>query len=165
MGAAFILIVAKATALSGLTVAAVVDLHRRVIPNGAVLAVAGAGLVLRLWDFDGEALAISAALAFLLLAGLGQLARRGIVGGGDAKLIAAVSLLQPAAAVPTVLIFIALAGGVLAVVYLMRQWLYALKPAISLRGESRAATGLQSLPYAVAIGLGVLSFHIVGGIP
>lgn len=164
MGAAFILIIAKAMALGGLAVAAVVDVRRRIIPNGAVLAVASAGFVLQLWNFDGEAFALSVALAFLLLAGLGQLARRGIVGGGDAKLIAAASLLQPAAAVPTVLIFIALAGGVLAVVYLVRQWLYALRPAISSPGESQAAAEQQTLPYAVAVGAGVLSFHIAGGV-
>ena len=85
--------------------------------------------------------------------GLGQLTRLGIVGGGDAKLIAAVSLTQSPADVPSLLLHIALAGGVLALVYLARA-LLSPQP-------SRVAVRSQSIPYGVAIVLGTLSLNIL----
>ena len=109
---------AKGGGLAALVVAAMTDLRRRIIPNEAVLVVAGAGLVLGLLSFQGWRWRSAAAVALGLLVVLGQMTRLGIVGGGDAKLIAAVSLSQPPADVPSLLLHIALAGGGLALIYL-----------------------------------------------
>ena len=144
---------AKCGGLAALVVADISDIRRRIIPNETVLVVAGVGLVLRLLSFQGILLAISVGIAFALLVGLGQLTRLGIVGGGDAKLIAAVSLTQSPADVPALLLHIALAGGVLALVYLARALLSS--------QLSRVAVRSQSIPYGVAIVLGTLSLNIL----
>jgi prepilin peptidase CpaA len=146
-------VLAKCGGLVALVVAAITDLRRRIIPNEAVLVVAGAGLVLRLLSFQGWTLAISAGVALGLLVVLGQMTRLGIVGGGDAKLIAAVSLSQSPADVPSLLLHIALAGGGLALVYLSLSRLSSQPARVALRS--------QSIPYGVAILLGTLSLNIL----
>lgn len=144
---------AKCGLLAGLAVAAAFDVRRRIIPNEAVLVVAGAGMSLRLLDFQGVALAVSVAIALGLLVALGQLARFAIFGGGDAKLIAAVSLSQAPSDVSALLLHIALAGGGVALFYLVRSRLVAQPLLVSLRS--------QSIPYGVAILLGTLWFNIL----
>ena len=152
-GALVLAVLAKGVGLAALVVAAMTDLRRRIIPNEAVLVVAGAGLVLRLLSFQGWILAISAAVALGLLIVLGQMTRLGIVGGGDAKLIAAVSLSQLPADVPSLLLHIALAGGGLALIYLVLSHLSSQPLRVAMRS--------QSIPYGVAILLGTLSLNIL----
>jgi Flp pilus assembly protein protease CpaA len=149
----FLTVLAKCVGLAALVVAATSDLRRRIIPNEAVLVVAGAGLMVRLLDFQGVALAISGAIALGLLVVLGQLARFDIIGGGDAKLIAALSLSQPAADVPALLLHIAMAGGGVAALYLARGCLSSQPLRVFLRS--------QSIPYGVAILLGTLSINLL----
>jgi prepilin peptidase CpaA len=165
MGVTLILtLVAMGAAAIALVVAAVVDVRQRIIPDGAVLTVASAGLALRAINFGPTSFAISAAMAFAILVGLGLLAGRGIIGGGDAKLIAAASLLRPPFEVPALMLHIALAGGVLALGYLAHNQLTAIK----LRGNAgrlaRPSDPIPSLPYGVAILGGVLSSGILEGI-
>ena len=57
--------------------------------------------------------------AGLVFAGAWQCWRRGWIGGGDVKLLAACALLVPPGAVPELLLATAIAGGVLAALYLV----------------------------------------------
>jgi prepilin peptidase CpaA len=159
-------------ALCVLAAVSVVDLRRRVIPNEAVAFIAASGLALSLFSRPGETwigLVISTGL-LLVLAVLSHLA---LLGAGDAKLIAAVSLLVPPQSVAPLLLGIAVAGGLLSVVYLvMRRWLPAHarpggRPARLqrrgafmhfLRRERARIFASRSVPYALAIFAGVLAY-------
>jgi prepilin peptidase CpaA len=93
------------------------DLRARIIPNRLVglVAVCGLGLsvLLRL-----DQLWISLLAASFLLLGLGMLARLHVLGGGDVKLLSAASLLVPPAQSPALIVYTAVAGGVLSAAYL-----------------------------------------------
>ena len=95
--------------------AAIVDLRRLVIPNPLV----GGLCVLWLLDLETSPPAISAALATIgcaaaVFAGGAVLFSRGLIGGGDVKLLAVASLWAGADAVPPLLVMTALIGGLLA---------------------------------------------------
>jgi prepilin peptidase CpaA len=148
-----------------LLAAGLCDLGWRLIPNALPATLAGAGVALRLAEGLGALLlAITTCAVALLL--LGLLWRRGLLGGGDAKLAAAGSVFLAPALVPQAALATALAGGVLALVYL------ALRPLLPshLAPAGRARPMLVrfarveawrmrrgSLPYAVAIAAGVLT--------
>jgi prepilin peptidase CpaA len=147
--------------LAGLALlaAALHDIAARTIPNGLGLGIALAGLLARL--LGGELLPglLAAALVFLL-ALLAWRCR--VMGGGDVKLLAACALLAPPAAVPGLILAVALAGGGLGLLYLALRPLLpapaALRPAAlaarALRAEAWRIRRGGPLPYAVAIALG-----------
>ena len=89
---------------------------------------------------------------------------RGVLGGGDVKLLAAVSLVVPAAAVPALLLAIVLAGGVLAAVHMVLRGRLAppspARPAGALRRILRCEGWRirrgAPLPYGVAIAAGTV---------
>jgi prepilin peptidase CpaA len=158
---------ATLAALAGsavLIAAALYDLGWRLIPNMLPLALAGAGLVLRLGE-GGQAIVsavLVAACATLLLAGFWWY---GLIGGGDAKLAAAASLYVPPGAIAPFVLATALAGGVLALVFLAARPLLPARIAPASRGAPmlrrlaraeawRMRRGI--LPYAVAIAAGAL---------
>ncbi|NPD69203.1 prepilin peptidase [Lichenicola cladoniae] len=94
--------------------------------------------------------------------------RHGIMGGGDVKLFAATALLVHPAAVPMLVLAIALAGGVLGVSYWTMMHLLS-RPTTSppanpfrriLRVERHRICRGFSLPYAVAISIG--TFYVLG---
>jgi len=144
------------------------DLHARRIPNRSVLATA---LTAPLWHLAAgtplPALAGTAACAiFALITGI-VLWRRGLVGGGDVKFLAATMLLARPAVVPEVLLVTALVGGLLALLLLARR-MFAAHPLVLLAAShplvpvplARALTGCSgkraSVPYGVAIAAGGL---------
>lgn len=145
--------------LVALGAAAVNDVALRRIPNLIAAIVAAAGLA-------RQVLTGSPAMAMLvagcLLAGATLLWLRGILGGGDVKLLAAAGLVIPPAAIPTMLLAIALAGGVLSLLHL------ALRGRVTARRLARPAGILgrilrceawrirrgAPLPYGVAIAAG-----------
>jgi prepilin peptidase CpaA len=142
-----------------LLTAALHDIVARTIPNALPLAIAAAGLVLRAMAGDLAPGLLAAALVFLLA----LLAwRAGAMGGGDVKLLAACALLTSPAAVPGLILAVAIAGGLLGLLYL------GLRPLLPVPGAPRptalAARALRAeawrirrggpLPYAVAIALG-----------
>ncbi len=136
-------------AIALFAVAAVTDARERRIPNWLSLGLAALGLVrivLALVAGSGalaSALDLVAALAvFALAAGA---FRFGVLGGGDAKLLAAGTLWFGAAALGPYLLITVLAGGVLAVLYITWQ--------LAIPGRM-AAANRPSLPYAVAIAAG-----------
>lgn len=153
----FLALAAKSAAMLALIAAAVSDVRRRIIPNELVLTTAIAGLTLHALQFQFGSLAASMGVAIGLLLLLGELARRGIVGGGDAKLIAAASLVLPASSVPEQLLHIALAGGLVALVYLVKaivsSWRAALATAPAAEGLAQPLLS-RSIPYGVAIFIG-----------
>lgn len=162
MGANSILTLAACgIAFAALGVAAAVDLRWRIIPDTAVLTVAVAGLLLRLIDLEAASFAVSVVVAVVLLVGLGQLARNGIIGGGDAKLIAAASLLQPPIEVPALILHIALVGGGLALAYIARNQFQKLRLCVTPNAVAQPLEPMPSLPYAVAVFGGVLSSRLL----
>lgn len=98
--------------------------------------------------------------AAALVAGMVMFALRWL-GGGDAKLLAAVSLWLGWTAAPTFLIGTAMAGGVLAIMLLTVRST-ALRPLILLgpRWVTRLAEPGEGVPYGVAIAVGA-----VGALP
>jgi prepilin peptidase CpaA len=140
-------------------VAAISDVRAYRIPNGLVL---GIGLLFLLaapaagmpWQVTVWHL-----LAGVLLFALGYaLFSFGLIGGGDAKLVAAAALWVGWTALPHFLLYTALAGGVLAITMLvwevirMHVELTASNPESSI--FKRIISLRPDLPYGVAIALG-----------
>jgi prepilin peptidase CpaA len=153
---------------------AVSDLRLRIIPDRVSLLVATSGLTLAftLRPADVYASLSAFALVFTALCGI---AYYDLVGGGDVKLISAVSLLVPSDDVFVLLLEIALAGGLLSCTYLLAR--SQLKRAFLPPREGLVATQLpwptaprgvrqeaariiagEPMPYAFAILAGVV-FH------
>jgi prepilin peptidase CpaA len=153
-----IILFAAATAL---LFAAAHDVAVRTVPNGLSLLVAAAGLGLNVLDGQlGRAL-LSGGLVF---AGAWYCWRRGWIGGGDVKLLGACAVLVPPAVVPELILSTAIAGGVLALCYVVLARVLpgdaTPRPAILIRRvwrvERRRIRRGLSLPYSCAIAAGVL---------
>ena len=154
-------------ALCVLAGASIVDLRRRIIPNEACIFVAVTGIALNVIARSGGAWT-TVALSLLIFVALAIAAQLAIVGGGDAKMIAAVSLLVPPQGLAALILAIALAGGGLSVVYLgLRSWLRATQPrrpsrhgavARFLRRERARILASSTVPYALAIFAGVVAY-------
>lgn len=159
--------VAAGLALLLLALAALHDIAFRTLPDTVSLALAGCGAVLRF--VAGES-AMAMAVAGLVLALALPLWRAGWFGGGDAKLMPAVALLVPPAAVPELLLTTALLGGLLALPFLalrrrgVAPWRPrpAGLPARILRAERWRLQRGGPLPYGVAIA-GAAMFGMLGG--
>jgi prepilin peptidase CpaA len=147
-----------------LLVAAVQDVATRTIPNRLVLSVAAVGMALRI--LAGGAVPSLLAGSAVLAAGM-VCWQRGYLGGGDAKLLVAASLLVPASQVIALVLATAVAGGLLGLVYLfLRRFCVRprfirgptpeLIPARILRIELWRLRHGISLPYATAIAAGTL---------
>jgi len=149
-----------------LLVSIATDLADRIIPNRVVLVVLVCGLALRSISGPGP-LSVSLLGAMAVLAALGLLATYDLLGWGDVKLIAAVTLAVPADRVIALLFAITLAGGLLSSLYLILRFaLRRMTPAL-VRAEptNDPARGLQRLvdrergrilanepmPYALAV--------------
>lgn len=148
-------------ACAALGAAALHDLAVRTVPNLLVAVLACCGLALAgLQHRLPASLAVAAALFLLAV----LLWLRGLLGGADAKLLAACGLLIPPAHVAAMLLATALLGGVLCVPYLPGRHLFA-RPASGrpagllarlLRCERRRLRRRGPLPYAVAIAAATL---------
>ncbi len=154
--------------LAALLVSAATDLKQRIIPNELVVVIALSGLLLGLAMRPGQ-ICISLVVAALVFLTLGVLCRYGALGGGDVKLMAAVTLLVPPGGIGDLLIEIALAGGLLTCLYLGAHYLArnalagSCEPAgergsfVERRGLARVSiTQRKQVPYAVAILGGVI---------
>lgn len=158
--------VLAAAAGSTLSWAALSDVCARRIPNHTVVALAALALPWHLaTGTPPGTLGLTALLAALAFAGAAVLWRRGLVGGGDVKFLAATLLVARPGQVPEVLLTVALAGGLLAAAVLARRTLAA-HPFVLLAAShprlpaavARALTGCSensaSVPYGVAIAAG-----------
>lgn len=148
--------------------AAFTDIKWRIIPNRTVLLLALAGIMLRSGDGVQDLLG-SMAIAGIIFALMLFLFNSGMVGGGDVKLLAAASLLSTPEQVGSQLVFIALAGGAIAMLFLARPLCLSIvgrgavvgnhRPTISPAAErTELLPGFQGdgLPYGVAICIGTL---------
>jgi prepilin peptidase CpaA len=145
-------------AIPALAYAAWSDLIMRLIPNRACVVIATAGLIAR--SLAGAApLAWSVGLAALLFCLLVAAHARGLLGGGDVKLISATAIGMPLTGSILFLSATALVGGVLAAIHLALRRLPP--PALGSRGASpfrRICTVERwrirrhaPLPYGIAI--------------
>lgn len=158
-------------ALVLLTWAALQDIVVRLIPNWLSVVIFGLGMVLRVVSGDWLWALGASALVFALCV----LAWRwGLLGGGDVKLLAAVTPLVPPWDVPALIAAIALAGGLLAVLFILLRWLLPPPPVPNARPrqglrrvwrvEARRIRRGGPLPYAVAIALGTAWIALGGGV-
>jgi prepilin peptidase CpaA len=147
-------------AAAALLFAAIYDVAMRIVPNGLPLIVTVSGLGLNALDGQLLPALFGAALVF---AGTWQCWRRNWIGGGDVKLLSACALLVQPATIPELLAGTALAGGVLALLYLaLGRLLPPVMPAQPAsrfgrvwQAERRRIASRLSLPYACAIAAGV----------
>lgn len=112
----------EAMILACLSVALATDLASRIIPNRVVLLVLCASTVLRLLLSEPGPLWLGLLAPIAVAATMALLASRDLVGWGDAKLIAALSVAVPPDRLPTLLLAIALAGGLLSCLYLASRF-------------------------------------------
>jgi prepilin peptidase CpaA len=163
-GAAFVLLAAAAALLLA---AALHDIAARTIPNWIPAALALDGVVAKSIS-GGLLLGLAIGLLVFILATL--MWRRGLMGGGDVKLLGAAAIVVPASLAASFLITVSLAGGVLALLYLLLRLVVAPPAAIRprhrlariVRAERRRIRACRSLPYACAIAAGAL-FVMIGG--
>lgn len=106
---------------AGLGTAAAIDLRHRRIPNVVCVATAVAGLTLATVGISN--ITVTSALAGLAYGFLMMLPGHvfGATGAGDVKLFAAAGTLLGSGRIVTAFLFVALAGGILAVVIAMRR--------------------------------------------
>ncbi len=148
-------------AATALLIATAYDVAARIVPNGVPAVVAAAGTGLNALDGQLAAAVFGSGLVFAVI---WQFWRRGWLGGGDVKLLTACTLLVRPASVPELILTTALAGGVLALVYLGAARLLpsTLPPRPShrlgriWRAEQRRIRRGLSLPYACAIAAGAV---------
>jgi prepilin peptidase CpaA len=149
------------------------DLTHRIIPNRWVVLIAVSGLAQGL-ALRPELVWISLLAAAITLVGLGVLAHFDLIGGGDVKLISALTLLVSPEHIGSLLLLIALAGGVLACLYFAARYRLqrAAAPQADRPGLDRPASRLQRLvereririasgepmPYALAVFVGLVSY-------
>jgi prepilin peptidase CpaA len=138
------------------------DIALRMVSNRLSLALALCGAALR-WREGTLGVALIAALAVFVAAAFCW--RRGWLGGGDVKLLGAASLFVPPGQIPALLLATALAGGVLALLYLALAALPAPTPPRGpkaklipriLRAERWRIRRHGPLPYASAIAAGAV---------
>ena len=137
------------------------DIAFRTVPNWMPAALLALGIGIR--TLDGG-LAPSLLACVLILLGAGFCWRRGWMGGGDVKLLAACGMLAPPGLSGVMLLNVALAGGVLALLYLALSRVLAVPgatcPPGRLRGifwaERHRIHSRSPMPYASAIAVGVL---------
>ncbi len=156
-------IAAALAAIALLGFAAWRDLATRTIPDSISIALAAIGFGVR--AFDGVwPLAASLAAAALLGAIMAFLHAKGLLGGGDVKLVAALAIGLSPLDTWNLVVATALAGGVLGLLYLaLQRLLPAPSPATSRRrGVPRRLLAVESwrirrrgpLPYGIAIAAG-----------
>lgn len=155
---------AMATAMlaaPALLTAAVTDVAARIIPNPIPLTLAAIGGLARLYDGTPGMALLAAGLVFLLTVCAW---RAEALGGGDVKLLAACALLVPPSLVPAMVTDVALAGLVLSLCFLAARGRISLATASPQNWLGRVGRIERwrmrrggPLPYAVAIGAGVLT--------
>ena len=166
-----IILVSWASSLILLVICAGVDLRHRRIPNELVASIAGIGVVQQLVARPGQ-LWVSLIVLVGVFFGLGILSHHKVIGGGDLKLISAVTLLFPPQQVGQLLLEIALAGGAVSCAYIAAR--YRLRNlsasssvlvgprsglAMIFRTERDRIAAGSPMPYAVAI-LGGVCIHL-----
>jgi len=167
-------VVLVSIAILALLAASAFDIGWRLIPDSISIALVIIGVGLRLQDGGLMPVVYGLLAAVLVFAVMLGAFAAGIVGGGDVKLAAAATLLVPVHLVPTYLMAVALAGGIVACVYgvlhlLLRNRTPRLRPAVAAlpprsrplvrrlaAAELRRIRAKSSIPYGLAIAAGAL---------
>jgi prepilin peptidase CpaA len=148
-------VVASATATAAASLAAIVDLRSRRIPNWLTASLVLAGIALNVWraGLAGGGLAVAgAALGLAILLPLYAIRA---MGAGDVKLLAGLGAVLGPQVLVSVAIYAAIAGGLISAIMLLRtgRLLLVLR---ELFVEHRPPTrGGATAPYAVAIASGM----------
>lgn len=137
------------------------DIAFRTVPNWMPAALLALGIGIR--TLDGG-LAPSLLACVLILLGAGFCWRRGWMGGGDVKLLAACGVLAPPGLSGVMLLNVALAGGALALLYLALGRVLAAPEVACPPGRLRQIVweerhrihSRSPMPYASAIAVGAL---------
>jgi len=155
------LLIFQLVAIPLLLFAAARDVATRLIPDTVSIAIAVAGLLVRLsegWSEAGYSLLLGACLFALLL----PLAARGLLGGGDVKLMSAMAVGLAPFDTWRFIVATVFAGGILGIAYILGRYLV---PQTRVAGGGtllRRVMAVEAwrmrrrgpLPYAVAIAVG-----------
>ena len=147
--------------LALLSIAAWRDIATRTIPDTVCVLIAALGILLRA-SHGVWALVVSVEAALLLFILLLILFVRGLIGGGDVKIMTALAIALPPFDSYRFVVFTVMAGGVLGIAYLLlsfRPRRASGRNRTSLLGriaaiESRRIGRRGPLPYGVAIAVG-----------
>ena len=131
-----------------LLAAAMMDVVSRQVPNWIAGWALLCGVIAR--GLCGDLLA-SALLAIAVFVALFALWQRGWLGGADVKLLSACTLLIPAGAALDYLLAVAIAGGILALVYLAGRHLPSSTARPPVRKAARSARNSLSRLYRVEL--------------
>lgn len=155
--------------MPALAFVAMSDVAARRVPNWACALIAGFGLATRIASGD---VALSLLATALVFAALFFCFARGWYGGGDVKLLTACALLVPAHAVPSLILTVAIAGGILGLGYLAGRIprLHTAGPSTVPASFIRRVCRIEawrirrhmSLPYACAIAAGCFFTLVIG---
>ena len=152
---AFVHVSAAAVFPVGLAYAAVRDLVSMEIPNWVSIAILAAFFPTALaTGWGGEALADHVLAGALILAAGWALCAAGIVGGGDAKLLAAAAVWTGWGMLPAFLFAVALSGGVLGLALLVFRRVRLAARLDSLAWVRHLHAETKTVPYGVAIAAG-----------
>ncbi len=132
-----------------LVIVSISDVRNRKIPNWSVLAICALAVPWILLAPNASFISSGEAILVAFLISV-PLYLAGLVGAGDSKLLMAVALLVGASKLMLFLLIVALAGGVIAAVSMLRDPTRALVM-FQLRGKGQYGRGV---PYGVAIAIG-----------
>jgi prepilin peptidase CpaA len=148
-----------------LGIAALKDIACRIIPDVVPLGLLAIAIAMHLTDGNTTAALAAGAIVSVL----GALCwRLGALGGGDVKPLAACALLVPPSLVPQLVLLTAIAGGVLALLYLVLSCVARTSGRATRPGRPRSLIGRiwraerwrirrrAGLPYGCAIAIGTL---------
>lgn len=147
---------------------AVQDLAAREIANGWALAIVLMFLALVLmggWPLDAVPGAVAGAAAVFVVSTV--LFAFGLFGGGDVKLLGAVSLWIAPGQVAAFVLTVVLVGGVVALVFLVRLWVGSRirrKQGVAGLFFTEDQEKSKTIPYGLAIALGVLVMWRLGAL-
>jgi len=154
-------------AIAILAIIAVADMRTRRIPNALSIAVATLGLVRMILVYDPVAAGQTFVAGTAVFAAAFLLFSRGIVGGGDAKLVAATALLIGYHDLFGFLFLMSLCGVPLALAVLARDklglWLWRLSHHPAMPPAATPAVPMRStVPYGAAIAAAGVIVLILG---
>ncbi|MFN3231541.1 MAG: prepilin peptidase [Alphaproteobacteria bacterium] len=130
------------------------DVRRRVIPHSATAAVVGLYIVYAAAGYSDPLSGIAAGALYLLIGFV--LFQLNLLGGGDAKLIAAVALWAGLDGALPLAFYVTMAGGVVALGVLITH-------RIRVHADGSAKNTVATVPYGMAIAVGG-SFVALGGV-
>ena len=156
---------------AGLGTAAVIDMRHRRIPNVVCVATAATGLTLAMFGFSS--ITVTSALAGLAIGFLmmlpGHVFRA--TGAGDVKLFAAAGTLLGSGRIVTAFMFVAIAGGILAVAIALHRGRLTRTMGLTARlvgrsgkskSEIESAAEHNRFSYGPAIAIGCVVAMLIG---